>query len=858
MAGRIRLNVVENAKPPVKKEFVASAQGATPRVHIVKRDPAPTEELPAYLNAFLHAGSNGPKSAVVVSTAPVRVISHGTPHLTMAQAAKSQVEAIKAEAASQTDRQKTQAASSQTSAVDAVASSAARAAEEQSKDIVPQKFVTRAEVEAMIEEKLSSKLTSESREGETSSSESSGKKATKDEASNFRHLAICDSCDYHVVGARYKCLDCPDFDSCSACWQDVRKNHSSHRFVKITDSSLFPALSAKSLPVHKGVLCDGPLCIAKRTAIVGDRYKCAVCSDFDLCAGCEVYPGNEHNNTHPMIKMKSPIRKVSVTVEQELPAPAYVLPDDPLQQSTEKSQHSEQGQSDATADIVTPSTELREALAGIGAKVRKAVNKKRDSATRPVKHLTVACDSCDTMVCGSRYMCATCADFDLCEKCYKTADHDSDHVFVRYRHFVNNVVTPRKRIQATKPSAVAGQHKGFYCDECECSPILGDRFRCLVCNDYDACEKCKDVHDETHAMQIIPSLKSIARNPEEAKKTGEPVHDLFFGGLDHKNVFQDIAPLWQETMRHHQTTIAEQRAELQEVLEQSKAVVRKSMSDAKAVASAAWRRASQPPALVPAHKTVAEEPVGSGSVVAETEKAVKPAEVNEVLFEAAKEDLDSLSADFVEDISIPDGTTVTAGANFVKQWLLKNDGPLAWPAGVQAVYVGGYDSRAVPNESSQELQGTALEAAVQPGQSVVISLILQAPASAQNNVISYFKLSTPSGHRFGCKLWADVDVKSAECAGSSAKREDVDSTTMRAAGVDDVRPTSSAGSGEASTHSDMIFPSASTELPPQGAPSSDSASIAGTQHEEAWNSADEVTLSDDEDYEVLDEQSFSD
>ena len=47
--------------------------------------------------------------------------------------------------------------------------------------------------------------------------------------------------------------------------------------------------------------------------IVGDRYKCAVCHDTDLCASCEALPINKHNQTHPLIKFRTPVRNVSVT-----------------------------------------------------------------------------------------------------------------------------------------------------------------------------------------------------------------------------------------------------------------------------------------------------------------------------------------------------------------------------------------------------------------------------------------------------------------------------------------------------------------------------------------------------------------
>lgn len=49
--------------------------------------------------------------------------------------------------------------------------------------------------------------------------------------------------------------------------------------------------------VHDGVKCDG--CNLK--PIIGTRYNCTVCSNFDLCATCELK--DKHPKSHPLIKM---------------------------------------------------------------------------------------------------------------------------------------------------------------------------------------------------------------------------------------------------------------------------------------------------------------------------------------------------------------------------------------------------------------------------------------------------------------------------------------------------------------------------------------------------------------------------
>lgn len=137
---------------------------------------------------------------------------------------------------------------------------------------------------------------------------------------NQLHHAICDGCDKYVTGVRHKCLDCPDWDYCSTCYEVASFVHPKHRFVPIyeplTDVRAFTAPQS----VHVGICCDGPLCSVGKgypTYIRGIRYKCAVCHDLDFCANCEACPSNEHNKTHPLIKFKTPVRHVSVTTTGE-------------------------------------------------------------------------------------------------------------------------------------------------------------------------------------------------------------------------------------------------------------------------------------------------------------------------------------------------------------------------------------------------------------------------------------------------------------------------------------------------------------------------------------------------------------
>merc|ERR1712047_110458 len=60
---------------------------------------------------------------------------------------------------------------------------------------------------------------------------------------------------------------------------------------------------ARSAQVHWGVVCDG--CDGP---VVGPRYKCLVCPDYDLCATCEARGLHAH---HKMIRLPAPCKRVA-------------------------------------------------------------------------------------------------------------------------------------------------------------------------------------------------------------------------------------------------------------------------------------------------------------------------------------------------------------------------------------------------------------------------------------------------------------------------------------------------------------------------------------------------------------------
>lgn len=134
---------------------------------------------------------------------------------------------------------------------------------------------------------------SSSYSGSCGPSSTSDSKAS--EADNVHLHVICDGCGTTpITGTRFKCSVCPDFDLCSEC--EAKQIHPAHHsLIKFK----VPAhASAKPEAVHEGVVCDG----CNRNPIRGDRFKCSICPDFDLCSECE--SKGVHPVDHPMVKIR--------------------------------------------------------------------------------------------------------------------------------------------------------------------------------------------------------------------------------------------------------------------------------------------------------------------------------------------------------------------------------------------------------------------------------------------------------------------------------------------------------------------------------------------------------------------------
>jgi hypothetical protein len=110
---------------------------------------------------------------------------------------------------------------------------------------------------------------------------------------------------------------------------------------------------------------------------------------------------------------------------------------------------------------------------------------------------------------------------------------------------------------------------------------------------------------------------------------------------------------------------------------------------------------------------------------------------------------------FKTDVTIPDGTVLTAGESFTKTWQLQNIGSCRWDAEYSLVFVEG-DAMSGPDS-------LPLTVEVDPGEEAQISVQLSAPAGV-GSYQGAWKLRNPNGLLFGIgpgsdrEFWVQIIV----------------------------------------------------------------------------------------------------
>lgn len=126
---------------------------------------------------------------------------------------------------------------------------------------------------------------------------------------SFVHNITCDSCKTPtIVGTRYKCGKCPDFDVCQRCFPATLQRHGAHDWIRIKNPEDH-IMTGQMIQYYSNRTIHQAICDSCQNPIVGPRFKCMhpSCPDFDLCENCEALPQPVHPTSHPFLKLKNAI-----------------------------------------------------------------------------------------------------------------------------------------------------------------------------------------------------------------------------------------------------------------------------------------------------------------------------------------------------------------------------------------------------------------------------------------------------------------------------------------------------------------------------------------------------------------------
>jgi len=118
-------------------------------------------------------------------------------------------------------------------------------------------------------------------------------------------------------------------------------------------------------------------------------------------------------------------------------------------------------------------------------------------------------------------------------------------------------------------------------------------------------------------------------------------------------------------------------------------------------------------------------------------------------FEVTATEIPCDNAIWVADVTVPDGTELTPGQDFVKTWRIRNTGSCTWGTGYTVIYAFG-----------ERMSGVAepLTGAVAPGEEAEVSVRLKAP-DATGQYSSTWRMANASNFPFGENFFVLIVVR---------------------------------------------------------------------------------------------------
>ncbi len=605
-------------------------------------------------------------------------------------------------------------------------------------------------------------------------------------------LATCEFCDTAIRGERFvshsyntgrysyttsqKCFDCPDFNTCSSCYVIVPSQHPGHSFAHLHDPKDLKTASLTP-PIHHAN------CSECGKVISGIRFKCMhpACNDFDLCANCEALPIPVHPTSHTMLKIRDPDAYIPIVTRygvQQVPIPVTSAPGSPRSRVK-----------DIEGSIDERSHTPLNANVEVMRYDRFIPNVDPDPLPTPIRSNVLLSEASPKPV------------MELVDISYPEFEHNIYEV------------SPEKSVSfAFGAPVVIGEsadssQSGHYVPTAAPSlpvpsppPALATEFIHAVPSLHQIGQYTEDLITGLHESDT-PPLPVPLRTPSTPRRSRSPEPLVCFEEPD-DTINASAGMQASTTTLRPESDIGQSPTSLPHVPPMD-------FNELFDLTSQFRHLLELPPVVTPPSLPLAPPPApermpkGSGavSIVAEdvsppTELASTPVDdvgtplslvallskpektprpgvldgispgrlLSQLLDSPSAASLSSSAtkdknknvdedapprASFVADNNIPDGQIFPPGAEFVKSWRMRNDGPGSWPADTELVFVAG--DRLMIDTSEQFKVG-----AVPPGEEVDVWTGEMKVPDVPGKYISYWRLCDSKGRRFGHSIWIEL------------------------------------------------------------------------------------------------------
>ncbi|KAJ2747039.1 hypothetical protein GGI20_000843 [Coemansia sp. BCRC 34301] len=284
--------------------------------------------------------------------------------------------------------------------------------------------------------------------------------------------AVCNECCESIGGIRHRCTFCKDYDLCDNCYRRVTNVHPGHGFVHFgppfkPPAHRLPLRHAMTMPHSPGQ--RGHHHYHGRGQDRLSRHGgMSVCRLVNPPVDSSLpLPPPPPPTSLPSARTSSPAPNIPMNwmhftgkpctkpLQCTLPPQPLVCPRPmgctlpPLAPMRGCTLPSLVPQSSIATQTPTPRAEEKQQ------QTDAAPSAERSTSTEDVAnvvHRNVVCDACNFPIVGVRYKCGNCTDFDLCESCEASVQHNKDHLFIKMRKF-HATPTARPMLNAVYPPA---------------------------------------------------------------------------------------------------------------------------------------------------------------------------------------------------------------------------------------------------------------------------------------------------------------------------------------------------------------------------------------------------------------------